>query len=176
MVAKGGGKFELGWKASKSTVPGPKINDSTPHFAEMASAGTIFEGFWREKTGSDRAKLFEASNRHTTKLIALHKHYAELLGLTELHSAMASLEKKTLESMDRPNSCVFSIGWGAGLLGKTGYLATEDESYRKIMRQTAMYQRAIQTGMPFPKTRRIVFQGSKPATLPGYILFEVLEP
>lgn len=175
MVARGGGKFELGWKASKSTVPGPKINDSTPHFAEMASAGTTFEGAWREKTGPDRAKLFEASNRHTSKLLALHKNYAESLGLADLYSAISSLEQKALESASQPDTCVISIGWGAGLLGKSGYLTTEDESYRRIMRQTPMYQRAIQTGMPFPKTRRIVFQGNKPATLPGYVLFEVLE-
>jgi CRISPR-associated protein Csm5 len=58
-------------------------------------------------------------------------------------------------------------------LGKSSYLETQDESYRKILRQVPFYQRAIQTGLPFPKTRRVVFEGNQPATLPGYVLLEV---
>ena len=27
--------------------------------------------------------------------------------------------------------------------------------------------------MPFPKTRRVVFQGNQPASLPGWVLLEV---
>ena len=175
LIAKGGGKYELGWKAAKSTLNALKVHDSTPYFAEMTSPGTRFEGFWREKSPSDRAKLFQASNRHTAKLLALHKNYAELTGLRELGATIAELEKRALESEGRQNACVVSIGWGGGLLGKSGYLATDDESYRKILRQTAVYQRAIQTGMPFPKTRRIVFHGNRPASLPGYVLIEVID-
>jgi hypothetical protein len=58
-------------------------------------------------------------------------------------------------------------------LGKSSYLETQDESYRKILRQVPFYQRAIQTGLPFPKTRRVVFEGNQPAALPGYVLLEV---
>jgi len=174
LVAKGGGKYELGWKASRMTVPGQKAGDSTPYFAEMAPSGTVFEGSWGEKSPSDRAKLFQASNRHTAKLLALHKSYAELTGLSDLRSTISNLEQKALESIDKQDECVVSIGWGGGLLGKSGYLATGDESYRRIMRQTSVYQRAIQTGMPFPKTRRVIFQGNRPASLPGYVLIEVV--
>jgi hypothetical protein len=36
-----------------------------------------------------------------------------------------------------------------------------------------MYQTAVKTGLPFPKTRRIVFEGGNPAYLPGWVLLEV---
>ena len=31
----------------------------------------------------------------------------------------------------------------------------------------------IQSGLPFPKTRRVVFHGGQPASLPGWIMLEV---
>jgi CRISPR-associated protein Csm5 len=173
LIPKGGGKYELGWKSSRGSLNDHKVHDSTPYFAEMASCGTLFEGFWREKTPSDRLKLFQSSNRHTIKLLAHQKAYAELVGLSHLHATLVELEKKAQESAESPNSCVLSIGWGGGLLGKSAYLDTKDESYRKILRQTP-YDRAIQTGLPFPKTRRVIFQGNQPASLPGYVLLEVI--
>jgi CRISPR-associated protein Csm5 len=175
LVPKGGGKYELGWKSSRGSQSAAKVADSTPYFAEMASTGTSFEGFWREKTASDRVKLFQASNRFAAKLLAHHKAYAELAGLSSLHATIVDLEKKAAESADSGSSCILSIGWGGGLIGKSAYLDTKDESYRKILRQTAFYERAIQTGLPFPKTRRVVFSGNQPATLPGYVLLEVVE-
>ena len=44
---------------------------------------------------------------------------------------------------------------------------------RKILRSMPLYQRAIQTGMPFPKPRRVVFEGNQPASLPGWVMLEV---
>ncbi len=167
LVPKGGGKYELGWKSSRGSVNAAKIADSTPHFAEMASPGSSFEGIWSEKTSSDRTKLFQASNRYAAKVLAHHKTYAELTGLSQLHSTLSQLEQKTAEAASHPESCVLSIGWGGGLIGKSAYLETEDESYRKILRQSPIYQRAIQTGLPFPKTRRVIFEGNQPASLPG---------
>ena len=68
---------------------------------------------------------------------------------------------------------MLAIGWGGGLLGKSAWLNTGDDAYRKILRQMPLYHRAIQTGLPFPKTRRIVFEGNQPASLPGWVLVEV---
>jgi hypothetical protein len=36
-----------------------------------------------------------------------------------------------------------------------------------------LYARAIQSGLPFPTTRRIVFLGNQPASLPGFVHLEV---
>lgn len=175
LVAKGGGKYELGWKSQRGSVSGQKVSESTPLWSEMASPGTLFEGLWSNKAPSDRQKLFQACNRHASKLLAHHKTYAELSGLARLQKTLSDLEKKAAETAERSDACVLSIGWGGGLIGKSAYLDTQDESYRKILRQTAIYQRAIQTGLPFPKTRRVVFQGNEPASLPGFVLLEVTE-
>jgi CRISPR-associated protein Csm5 len=185
LLAKGGGKFELGWKSPRGSSS--RVDDSTPLFAEMASPGTFFEGLWSNKASSgtfsdalssnkasqERAKLFQASNRYAAKLLAHHKSYAELTGLSKLRATLVGLEQKAAEIAERQSACILSVGWGSGLLGKSAYLETQDESYRKIMRQVPIYQRAIQTGLPFPKTRRVVFEGNQPSTLPGFILLEV---
>jgi CRISPR-associated protein Csm5 len=65
------------------------------------------------------------------------------------------------------------MGWGSGLLAKTGWLETDNEAYRQAMQQVPLYSRALTTGLPFPKTRRIVFLNNQPATLPGWAVLEV---
>ncbi len=175
LLPKGGGKYELGWKSPRGSVEARRVDDATPFFAEMASPGTSFGGFWREKAPGDRFKLFQSSNRYAAKLLAHHKAYAELTGLSHLHSTLVGLEKKAAEIAGRQDACVLSIGWGGGLVGKSAYLETQDESYRKILRQTPFFQRAIQTGLPFPKTRRVIFQDNQPASLPGYVMLEIIE-
>lgn len=62
---------------------------------------------------------------------------------------------------------------GSGLLAKTGWLETDNEAYRRALRQVPLYSRALATGLPFPKTRRIVFLDNQPATLPVWAVLEV---
>ena len=62
MVARGAGKFELGWKSPRGTSDARRIEESTPAFAEMAAPGMVFEGLWKETSAQDRQKLFQASN------------------------------------------------------------------------------------------------------------------
>ena len=171
MVARGGGKFELGWKSSRGTADARRIDDSTPLFAEMASPGMVFEGLWKENTPQDRQKLFQASNAFASSQIARHKAYAEALGLTRLSETLVDLEKRVPESGN--GSCVLSLGWGGGILSKVSVVDTADPSYRSILRHFSVYQRAIQTGLPFPKTRKIVFENGRPAYLPGWVLLEI---
>lgn len=170
----GDNKFELGWKSARGTVEARRVDESTPMFVEMAAPGTAFEGAWREKSAQDRAKLFQPANRYAEELIARHKDYAARTGLTRLSDTLAKLETSLDGARRQGNGCVLSIGWGGGLLGKAAYLNTEDEFYRKILRSLPLYQRAIQTGMPFPKTRRVVFEQGQPASLPGWVLLEVV--
>jgi CRISPR-associated protein Csm5 len=51
--------------------------------------------------------------------------------------------------------------------------ATDDDTYRKVLRQLPFYARAIQTGLPFPKTRRVVFLSGQPAMLPGWVRLDL---
>jgi hypothetical protein len=43
------------------------------------------------------------------------------------------------------------------------------------MQQVPLNSRALSTGLPFPKTRRIVVLNNQPATLPGWAVLEVEE-
>ncbi len=171
MVARGSGKFELGWKSPRGTADNRRIEDSTPTFAEMAAPGMVFEGLWKETSANERQKLFQASNSYASSQIARHKAYAEATGLERLAATLGDLEKRVLESEN--SACVLALGWGAGMLSKISVADTADPNYRSILRHVSLYQKAVQTGLPFPKTRRIVFEGGRPASLPGWVLLEV---
>ena len=84
-----------------------------------------------------------------------------------------SSDSELVHPSGHPARLLLSIGWGGGLLSKTAWLDKDTEEHRKILGILPLYSRAISTGMPFPKTRRIVFQENKPATLPGWVLLEV---
>ena len=172
MVARGAGKFEVGWKTPRGTADARRIGESTPAFAEMAAPGMVFEGLWKETSTPDRQKLFQASNSFAASQIARHKAYAEATGLTRLSETLADLEKRATGAGNA--GCVLSLGWGGGMLSKISVADTADPSYRSILRHFSLYQRAIQTGLPFPKTRRIVFEAGQPAYLPGWVLLEVV--
>src|SRR5262249_59390639 len=75
LVARGQGKYELGWKSPRGTG---RMEESTPTFAEMALPGTAFSGDWREKSEQDRQRMFQASNRFAATQIARHKEYAQM--------------------------------------------------------------------------------------------------
>ncbi len=171
--AKGEDRFDLGWKSLRGSVDTRRIEESTPAFVEMAAPGTAFEGIWREKSEADRAKLFQAANRYADGQLARHKDYAARTGLANVAALLDALKDRLELLRSTGRGCMLSIGWGGGLVGKSAFLDSADESYRKIMRQMPLYSRAIQTGMPFPKTRRIIFEGNQPSNLPGWVMLEV---
>jgi CRISPR-associated protein Csm5 len=189
LVARGPGRFELGWKQTpRGTVAAKQVGESTPLFAEMAAPGTVFEGAWRENaflaqpeiaralqwrepvTG---ARILAAANRLAGRLLAIQKQYAVWAGLPLLQQSVEHLETWLAHVQETGNACLLSLGWGSGLLAKTGWLETENEAYRKALQQVPLYSQALSTGLPFPKTRRIVFLENQPATLPGWAAFEV---
>ena len=178
LQARGAGNYALGWKQSqRGTVDGARPDDSTPIFAEMATPGSVFEGAWEEKSvrSAGRPQIFEAANLYAERMLALQKQYAAWSGLELMGRQVAELEAK-LARLDRTASCVVSIGWGGGLLTKTPWIDKDQEAelYSQILRSVPLYRKAIESGMPFPKTRRIVFQENKPASLPGRALPEVV--
>jgi CRISPR-associated protein Csm5 len=173
LVPRGAGKFELGWKASRGSVDSRRIEESTPVFAEMAVPGTTFEGIWQERSVSDRARMFNSAQKHAEAMLARHKEYAGTIGLTRLSGLLDALQERLGLIRTRQDACLLSIGWGGGFLAKAGYLGTDEEAYRTLLRQMPFYERAIQSGLPFPKTRRVVFQDGQPSSLPGWIMIEV---
>jgi CRISPR-associated protein Csm5 len=185
--SRGGGKYELGWKTSpRGTVRKPE--DSTPLFAEMAPPGTVFEGEWRENEflrrpeiakalrrhhKLDPAMVFECVNSYSADLIRVNVQYAESTGLAQLRANLDELNTRLEQIRARGASCLMPLGWGAGFFSKTAFSNTQDPAYREILRQLPFYARAIQSGLPFPKTRKIVFLNNQPATIPGFVHLEI---
>jgi CRISPR-associated protein Csm5 len=178
-----GPNFALGWKQSpRGTVDGARPDDSTPTFAEMATPGTSFSGVWDEKTFFQqpevrrsirwpevtRAKIFESVNVYTQGLLALQRQYASWAGMGLLDKSLEELEQKLAEARLK-GACIFPLGWGGGLTMKSAWLDTTNADYRQILEQYQIYNRALATNLPFPKTRKIVFMGNRPATLPGWV-------
>jgi CRISPR-associated protein Csm5 len=183
LEARGPGKFELAWKqAPRGNTK--RLDDSTPVFAEMAVPGTTFEGGWHEnefvaksprnRSGLDAARMFGLVNAYAEQLLQLQKQYAEWTGLAVLKANLEQLESKLSEVRQSDKTCLLPLGWSAGFLSKVATLDTQDEAARQILRQVGFYARAIQTGMPFPKTRKIVFLANQPATLAGFVQLQVL--
>lgn len=187
LESRAAGKVELAWKTSpRGSVRRPE--ESTPTFAEMAVPGTTFEGEWREneflrgpevskalrrRDRLDRAGLFRYINQYSSALISLHKQYAEWTGLGELRATMDQLGGRLAQIGENGGSCVLPLGWGAGFFSKTAFSNTADPALRDILRQLPFYARAIQSGLPFPKTRKIVFLNNQPATMAGFVQLEV---
>jgi CRISPR-associated protein Csm5 len=183
LESRGGGKLELGWKqAPRGSVR--RAEDATPSFAEMAVPGTVFEGEWHEnaflaqpeitkslrrREQLDRASLFTQVNNYSEQVLHLQKQYAEWTGLAQLKATIEALETRLAEIRQASFGCMLALGWGAGFLSKTSFLNTKDETYRKILGQVGFYARAIQTGLPFPKTRKIIFLANQPASLAGFV-------
>ncbi|MGD0202014.1 MAG: type III-A CRISPR-associated RAMP protein Csm5 [Bryobacteraceae bacterium] len=189
LQARGEGRFELGWKqAPRGTVPGNRPEEGTPLFAEMAAPGTVFEGVWRENAflqqpeiarllrwrgPVDSARILGAANDYAARLLAIQKQYAAWTRLAALEHGLREIEAQLADARARGNACLLAMGWGSGLLAKTGWLDSQAPAYRQMMRQVPLYTRAIESGLPFPKTRRVVFLAAQPAALPGWAVLEV---
>lgn len=189
LVARGQGKLELGWKTpGRGNVEPRRIEESAPMFCEMAQPGTVFEGNWTEsgflnsgetlralrwREAVNSIVLAKAANDFAGQLLAIHRRYASAAGMASLDASLQSLEGWVGRVKERQDACLLPIGWGTGFLAKTAQPDTEQDTYRKILRALPFYSRAIQTGLPFPKTRRIVFLNEQPAALPGWVLLEI---
>ncbi len=184
-----GGALALGWKQSpRGAVDGARPEDSTPAFAEMATPGTVFEGDWGEKAfflqpevrrsirwpELSRARIFEAVNVYAAGLLTLQRQYASWAGLGVLDQSLVELEARLAAARER-GTCLLCLGWGGGLPAKSAWLDTTNADYRQILQQFALYNRALASNLPFPKTRRIVFLNNRPATLPGWVELAVEE-
>ncbi len=181
-------QLALGWKLSgRGIALGSRPEESTPAFAEMAKPGTVFEGSWHENAFLNqeevraslrwgapipREKLFLAANDYAAKQLELHAQYAKWTGLEALASAVAGLQSKLAQAREN-GGCLLSVGWGAGFLSKSLGIGAEEQAHRKVLGLLPFYERAIKSGLPFPKTRKIVFLKNKPATLAGWVEFSV---
>ncbi len=150
----------------------------------MAVPGTSFSGTWQEHTFFENPELtralgwrsvpepkiiIEAANQFAGAQLELHARFAEITGLSALHSTVERLKAEVRAAQESPLTCLLALGWGNGFLAKAGSLTTDSEAYRKILRAVPSIGRAIRENVPFPKTRRIVFLKGQPASLPGWV-------
>lgn len=178
LQSKGGQAYELGWKqAARGAARRPE--DSTPLFVEMATPGSVFEGEWRQYKGGSRSRsrpavadFWSAANSYAERLLAIQSQYADWADLPALKATVEQLQQRLAEIREARRGCMLVLGWGGGFLTKSAYLDARNESFRQILKQVPFYARAVQTGLPFPKTRKIVFLQNQPAALPGFIHFE----
>ena len=189
LVSRGRDEFSLGWKQSaRGAADGRRPEDGGPVFAEMSAPGSTFEGAWAEnhlfdepetrrllgwREPVERTRIFESANQYAAGLLALHKSYAARTGLQLVAGTVAELERR-LEEARSAGACLLSIGWGAGLIGKSAWLDTTQPDYRQILKSVSVYNSALASGLPFPKTRRVVFLNDQPASLAGWAKLEVL--
>lgn len=188
LIPKGPGQFALGWKqAGRGAADGRRPEEGTPSFAEMAPPGTVFHGEWAENdflNGDEvrkllrwnepvtRARLFEAANAYAAKQLESHAQYANSTGLEPLGQSVGDLQKR-LEAARGDGGCLLAMGWGSSYLSKSLAIGADDADYRKLIGSLPYYARTIQSGLPFPKTRRIVFLKNKPATVAGWVELRV---
>ncbi len=189
LVQRGREELTLGWKQSpRGAADGRRPEDSAPIFAEMAAPGSTFEGAWQERAYLDqpdvqralgwrepvgREQMFRDANEFSTTLLALHKQYAARTGLDVLVRSLDELERQLAETR-QAGGCLLSMGWGSGLLGKSAWVDTTNGDYRQILKSVGSYNNALASGLPFPKTRRVVFLENRPATLPGWVRLDVM--
>ena len=95
------------------------------------------------------------------------------MGLARVAANLDQLSGFLAELKGRRDACLLDVGWAGGFLSKSAFLDTSDENYRKLLSLNPAYDRALRTGLPFPKTRRVVFEKGEPGSLPGWAMLEV---
>jgi CRISPR-associated protein Csm5 len=173
-------KPQLVWKVvGRGSVQ--RVTDATPVFTEMAVPGTAFGGEWREHQGSEKRSavrcetLIEAANQYAAAQLDLHARYADVAGLNGLRQTVEDLKGELNAARSSPLTCLLSLGWGGGFLSKAAFLDTGLESYRKILRSVPAIGKGLRDGVTFPKTRRVVFAGGQPSSLPGWVKLQFLK-
>lgn len=179
-----GKRLELGWKMSpRGAVESRRPSDSTPHFAEMAAPGTTFEGRFEESAALAHPEMLRAlrwkdpcgwrqsasaANAAAGQLLAVQRRYAESTGLGLVAESLGKLEARLKAVQEAGTGCLVCFGWGTGLPAKSASADAGADPYRQILRGLPVYSSVLRSGLPFPKTRRIVFLNDQPATLPGW--------
>jgi CRISPR-associated protein Csm5 len=188
-LAERGGKLESGWKGtSRGALPINRAADSTPYFAEMAEPGTVFEGDYRMpalfrnpearstfrwKSPAGPKEIARAVNHASTLLLQNHAKFAETANLPQIGALCAALLKR-VEEAQAAGRFLTCAGWGTGILAKTIWAAASEAQMREGLRQVPGYEQALRTGLPFPKTRRLIVRNHRASSLPGWMEVELL--
>ena len=183
-----GEKFEAAWKgATRGSVPLNRAGEAAMALAEMAAPGTVFEGdfrmpvlFRRQETSrvlhwkrpAGPADIASAANRAATHLLGAHKKFAEAAGIAQIGVLCDALLKR-VEEAQAAGRFLVCVGWGTGLLAKSIWASVADEKLREGLRFVPGYEQALRTGLPFPKTRKLIIRNGRPVSMPGWVEVEL---
>ncbi|MGI8741627.1 MAG: type III-A CRISPR-associated RAMP protein Csm5 [Bryobacteraceae bacterium] len=162
------GKYELQWRQSPRGIA-RRLEESTALFSEMAVPGTVFEGVWKAR---QQPEVWRAANAYAEQVLEIQAQYSQWAGLPELNATVEQLRQRLGEIRESGRGCMLVLGWGGGFLSKAAYADTGNENFRQLLRQVPFYSRAVQSGLPFPKTRKVIFLNNQPAALPGFVHLE----
>ena len=116
----------------------------------------------------DRAKIFEAANVYAAGLLAA----AAPVRLLDRPGSAGQEPRRTGAAAGRTparraRACSRSAG-AADCPPRAPGSTPPTPTTARFCSSSRIYNRALATNLPFPKTRRIVFLNNKPATLPGW--------
>jgi CRISPR-associated protein Csm5 len=183
-----GAKLEAGWKSARGSVAFSRAPDAAPFFAEMAVPGTVFEGDYRLpllfrhpqvsqalrwKSPVSSSDLVHAANHAATLVLNAHRKFAETAGLVQIIALCDALLQRVAEAQ-AAGRFLTCIGWGTGLLAKSIWTAAPEQSIREGLGHFPGYEQALRTGLPFPKTRRLIIRNNRPVSMPGWVELELL--
>jgi CRISPR-associated protein Csm5 len=184
-------RVELAWKASpRGSVEPRRVADSIPLFAEMTVPGAEFFGAWMDRAafrnqemlsalrwreGLSSERLLEAVNQASALLLDGQTRWAEQAGLASVSTTVRKLRQRLDEIRSTGRSALLSIGWATGLTGKLGLADPGSAQSRRLLEAVRVFSSQVRTGLPFPKTRRIVFLQGQPATLPGWVQLDLFD-
>ncbi len=178
------GRTELGWKtAPRGTLDGRRAADATPVLAEMAIPGTTFEGVvsepalfrhpstlrslnWKDSPGP--ARYAAAANALAARILAVHRRWAEQAALPAVIRSLEVLEQRRNELASSGTGCLVCLGWGTGFAAKVVEPDASEALANRVLRALPITSGPLRTGLPFPKTRRVLFASDQPAALPGW--------
>jgi CRISPR/Cas system CSM-associated protein Csm5 (group 7 of RAMP superfamily) len=102
-----------------------------------------------------------------------HRKFAETAGLVQIIALCDALLQRVAEAQ-AAGRFLTCIGWGTGLLAKSIWTAAPEQSIREGLGHFPGYEQALRTGLPFPKTRRLIIRNNRPVSMPGWVELELL--
>lgn len=147
-------------------------------FIEMAQPGTEWTGSVVEPSiripntpkEFGLAELVATAHEASVKLLEAHLAYAERWRLAKVAASLKSVMARAAALGSR--ACVLQVGWGGGMLSKSALLDPGASPLRELLERTP-YQQSLKSGLGLPKTRKVVFAGNEPASIPGLVLLEL---
>jgi CRISPR/Cas system CSM-associated protein Csm5 (group 7 of RAMP superfamily) len=102
-----------------------------------------------------------------------HRKFAETAGLVQI-TALCDALLKRVDEAQAAGRFLTCIGWGTGLLAKSIWPAAPEQNMREGLGHFPGYEQALRTGLPFPKTRRLIIRNNRPVSMPGWVELELL--